>query len=80
MTKYEFLKVNQSLLQTVISRGVNIQDTKYLALFDEYNMMIKQNLKGYYIIVYLSEKYKISVRLVYKIIERMKSEVQLCEG
>lgn len=75
MTKYEFLKVNQSLLQVVADKGINARDVKHLELFEEYVELTKQGLKRYYIAVFLAEKYSISLRMVYKIVERMKAIV-----
>lgn len=77
MTKYEFLKVNQSLLQVVADKGINARDVKNLALYEEYVNMSKQGLKCYYIAVSLADKYNISLRTVYKIVERMKAKVSV---
>lgn len=77
MTKYEFLKVNQSLLTAVAEKGITTKDVKLLPLYDDYVELSKQDLKGFYIIVHLAEKYNISTRTVYKVLERMRSVITI---
>lgn len=64
-------------MQTMANNGIDAHEAKYLALEEDYLRLKAEKQKSYYIVVYLSEKYGISVRAVYKIISRFKEQVQI---
>lgn len=71
MTQYDLLKINRSLLLAMEANGINMKDVLMVPMVEEAEQMEKQGEKKKYIIEKLSEKYKISARSVYYIIDRL---------
>lgn len=77
MTRFELFTLNQTLITAMVENGIDPRDIKYLPLINEYKEMKAKHHKVGYIVYHLSEKYKMSERAVYNIINRMKSRVRL---
>ena len=77
MTTYEILKLNQSLLEVIRSNGIDLKNLANIEIYEEYLAMHAKKHKKIYIVGYLSEKYKVSERSVYYIIDRMKKLVEI---
>ena len=75
MTTYEILKTNKSLLEIIRKNGIDLKNLANIEIYEEYLAMHAQNHKKIYIVGYLAEKYKVSERSVYYIIDRMKKNV-----
>ena len=67
----ELIKIGKDVMKMLHENGIKIEDYKYLPLIDEFEVMKDMGHKTTYIIAYLSEKYGICERKVYKIIGKM---------
>lgn len=77
MTAYELLSMNALALKAMCDKSLNVSDIKYLDLYKEYSLMIKEEHKKTYIMQYLSDQYNISERMVYNVIDKLSSNVDL---
>ncbi len=77
MTRYELLKANKTLIETMIANSIDIRDIENLAIVEEFKEMKAKHHKVGYITYHLSEKYGRSERGIYKIIDRMTKRVKL---
>lgn len=77
MTRYDLIKLNVSLVKTMLSNGIETRDVQYIPMYEEYREMKKMHHKVGYIICFLAEKYHMSERGIYKVIGRFKERVQL---
>lgn len=77
MTRYELLTANKSLLDALVANNIDIHDVKYIAMVAEFREMKSKKHKVGYIVYHLAEKYKMSERGVYKMLERMTKRVKL---
>ncbi len=73
MTLFEILNFNKELIDRLVSIGFKLEDLRYIELYSDYERMRKQGDKVTYIVSYLSEKYGVSERNIYKIIKRFGS-------
>lgn len=72
MSIFELLFLNRDYLFCLKSLGIKIEDSNFLDLFIEYVEMKRDNQKITYIVAFLADKYKISIRKVYQIIRKMQ--------
>ncbi len=79
MTKYDILKLYEGPIRIMIESGLNIKDVEHLALYEQYGEMKKKKHKVSYIVNYLGEKYNLTERAVYKIVDRMEKRIKLCK-
>jgi hypothetical protein len=77
MTRYELFQANKSLIEALVDNIIDIKDVKYLPLVAEYKEMKAKHHKVGYIVYHLSEKYQMSERGIYKLIDRMTKRVKL---
>lgn len=77
MTVYEFLKVNETFIQYVIKNLPSVQLLGYLELYQEYLDLKKQGEKVSYIVAILADKYKVTERLIYKVVKQFKQRVNV---
>lgn len=74
MSIFELLFLNRDYLFCLKSLGIKIEDSNFLDLFIEYVKMKRDNQKITYIVAFLADKYKISIRKVYQIIRKMQQD------
>ena len=77
MTTYQLLRANESLLRLIADNKINVADVAYLEIYSKFEKMRKEGHKVGYITVYLGDKYCMSERGIYKIINRMKTKLNL---
>lgn len=77
MTIYDIIKMNESLIKVLNKNGVNTKDLQYLPMVDEFMQMKANKHKVAYIVCYLSTKYNITERAVYKIVRRFGEKICL---
>lgn len=77
MTRYELMKLNQSLMKVLIENAIDPKDVMHINLVTEYRAMKNKGHKVGYIVYHLSEKYCMSERGIYKLIDRMTKQVKL---
>lgn len=75
MKYYEIIKIIAELSRYLHSISIRPQDYRYTNLYDEYLQMVKSGEKVSYIVFILSQKYGISERTVYNIINRFSADV-----
>lgn len=77
MTRYDLLKMNQSVLKIFISNKIDPKDVERLEIFEEYTDMRNRGEKYNYVIQYLAEKHKCSPRSILNIAHRMASDIAI---
>lgn len=77
MTKYELIKMNQELFKVLRANSIDPKEVHYLDMVEEYRLMKSKHHKTGYIVYYLSEKYGITERAIYKIVKRFSERVKL---
>lgn len=71
MTVFEILSFNKELLNRLFSFGIKVGDYVYVDLYSDYLQMRSNGNKMTYVVAILSEKYAISERKVYSVINRL---------
>lgn len=77
MTTYELLKINERLIMTMQQQTVELSDVRYLDMYKEYLRMVNEGHKKTYIIAFLSDEYNIGQRTLYRVIDKLSTEVIL---
>ena len=77
MTKFELIKMNQTLLTTLVENKISPKEVQNIKIFEEYREMKAKKYKVGYIIVFLTEKYSLTESAIYKLIKRMAERVKL---
>lgn len=77
MTRYELMKLNKSLMRVLVENAIDPKDVIHLDLVTEFRDMKNKGHKVGYIVYHLGEKYGMSERGVYKLVDRMKKTVRL---
>lgn len=80
MKIYELLQFNKELLNRLCSAGIKTEDYKYADLFAEYERLNREGEKKTYIVATLAEKYGISERKVYSVINHLSQELDCCKS
>lgn len=75
MIRAEIVEFNKELLQKLKSAGVKLEDYRYCDLFRDYVEMSHTERNRKVIFLSLAERYGISDRQVYNIVNRMKMTV-----
>lgn len=77
MTRYELLKLNRTLLQTLVENKISPSDVCKLEIYEMYKDMMAQHHKVTYIVTHLSEMFGLKERAIYTLIKRFDSEITL---
>lgn len=77
MTRYEIIKLNEQLFRLLNDNGIDTKDLNYLPMVEEFRKMKSKKHKVNYIVVYLSNKYGITERGIYKIVKRFGERVKV---
>ena len=77
MTRFDIIKMNESLLKVMNKNSINAYDIKYIDIITEYNELCSQKLKKAYILSHLSEKYRLSERNIYVVIKKMLEDIKI---
>lgn len=77
MTRYEIIKINQHLFQILNNNGIDTKDLQYLQMVEEYKQLKSKKHKVNYIVCFLSEKYGITERGIYKIVKRFGERIKV---
>lgn len=80
MKLYELLDFNKELLKRLCSAGIKPEDYKYVDLFADYERLNREGEKKTYIVAMLADKYGISERKVYSVINRLSQELDYCKS
>lgn len=74
MKVFEILSVNRELLARLSAMGVRCRDCRYIDLYRDYLKFRADGNKMTYIVAALSEKYLVSERQVYAVINRLGND------
>lgn len=77
MKVFEAIKLTESILIALRNANVGTGDVEYIRLFEEFRALQGDGLKVSYCVAFLAEKYHISVRKVYDLIKKFKSECKM---
>lgn len=80
MKLYELLNFNKELLKRLYSAGIKPEDYKYADLFVDYERLHRAGEKKTYIVATLADKYSISERKVYSVINHLSQELDCCKS
>ena len=80
MKLYELLDFNKELLKRLWFAGIKPEDYRYADLFADYERMCRNGEKKTYIVAMLAEKYSISERKVYSVINHLSQELDCCKS
>ena len=77
MRVYEILSLNREFLERLNNFGISLDDCCWVSVYKEYLNMKKNGDKKTYIVAFLSDKYNICERKVYKIIKTMEKDCKI---
>lgn len=75
MTRFEFFIENKDVLDVLFDNGCAPADYKYVGLMVEYERMMAEGNKRYSVMYYLSEKYGMLIRNVYRVVKRFNEQM-----
>lgn len=75
MTRYELLKLNESLLLTLYSNGIGVKEVNNIAIYDKYRKLLADGNKVTYIVSHLSETFGLKERAIYALVKRFEMDV-----
>lgn len=78
MKIYEILSLNAEFLKRLHDFGIDTKDYKSVEIYKEYVKMRGDGQKVVYIVAALSDKFNICERTVYKIVDKMEKDCNLC--
>jgi len=67
----ELIKIGKDVMKMLHERGIKMEDYQHLPMIEEFDVLKDMGHKTTYIIAYLSEKYGICERSIYKIVGKM---------
>lgn len=74
MKVVDLIKISKEMLKMLHENGINVSDYKHLPMLAEYQEMKERGDKTSYIVFFLSKKYEICERMVYKVLKRLLKE------
>lgn len=77
MRAIELVKFCDKILKSLSNSGIRTTDYRYVQMFDDYEQMLADGHKTTYIVLCLAERYKISERGVYRVLNRLKSPADI---
>lgn len=80
MKLYELLDFNKELLKRLFCAGIKPEDYRYADLFTDYERLNREGEKKTYIVAMLADKYGISERKVYSVINHLSQEFDCCKS
>ena len=77
MKVFEAIKLTESTLIALRNANVGTGDVEYITLYEEFRDLQGDGLKVSYCVAFLAEKYHISIRKVYDLIRKFKSDCKM---
>lgn len=77
MKAYELFKINESLLKVMDGLALAIADVKYIGLVEDFVRLMGEGHKKTYVVQILTDKYDVAERTVYRIVDKMLTEVSV---
>jgi hypothetical protein len=75
MTIYELIKSNEYILRQLFDNKVDVSNVKYLDMYREFKQQERDGVKRSFTLSYLSDKYKVQERHIYRIINKFDKSV-----
>ncbi len=72
MKVIEILNFNRELLKRLQAVGIRLEDARYIDLYADYTRLLDHGEKVSYAVAVLSEKYSVSERKVYALVNGFK--------
>lgn len=69
--------MNEQLFRLMNDNGIDTKDLQYLPMVEEFRRMKTKKHKVNYIVAFLSSKYEMSERGIYKIVKRFGERVKV---
>jgi len=69
--------MNEQLFRLMNDNGIDTKDLQYLPMVEEFRKMKTKKHKVNYIVAFLSSKYEMSERGIYKIVKRFGERVKV---
>lgn len=66
----DLVKIGAKMMEMLSKNGIDMCDYKYIPLYDEYREIVEHGDKTTYAVTFLSEKYNISERSIYRLLKR----------
>lgn len=77
MKAYELLKVNEGMIRILENHSLLVADIHYIPVIEEYIRLLNDGEKKTYIVQILSDKYGLSERTVYRLIDKLMCDVSI---
>lgn len=77
MKVFEAIKLTESTLIALRNANVGTGDVEYIKLYEEFRDLQGDGLKVSYCVAFLAERYHISIRKVYDLIRKFKSDCKM---
>lgn len=77
MVVIDALKFNRELLERMRCAGVRMEDVRYIDLYMDVKRMTDAGDKKTYAVAVAADRYKVSERLVYDIVRRFDTPLQI---
>lgn len=74
MSKYELVKLLQSVMETLDKNGISFSDARHIPMYEDWLRLKTEGHKYIYIIHYLSQQYEMSETSVYRIIRKFSED------
>lgn len=75
MTRYELIKSAESILRLCDDAGIVPSEARYIAVYEEWQRLTKEDHKKVWILAYLAQQYGISEATVKRIARKMRQKV-----
>ena len=69
--------MNEQLFRLMNDNGIDTKDLQYLPMVEEFRKMKTKKHKVNYIVAFLSSKYEMSERGIYKIVKRFGERIKV---
>ena len=73
----DLVKFSGEMLKRLHDFGISTDDYQYMQMYEDFERMRLEGHKTTYIVAYLSERYGMCERKVYKIVRRFRQECQI---
>ena len=77
MKAHELVKLNGLAMKMMSMNGINLNDYRFVQLFEDYSNMKKNGDKITYIVSVLSKKNNIGERTIYRIVDRFERDCKI---
>lgn len=74
---YKLISMNKTMLEVLANASIDTSDVKYLDMYEDYLRLINEGHKVTYIVRYLSDEYNIAERTIYRIVDKLSSDIDI---